>query len=128
MLDRIIEFKKDEKVVAVKNITANEWPFIDSTSQRNFFPEVLLLEAAAQTAIVLYKLSLQDQQTTKERFVLGKIVAEFQNTSCVGDQLEVSVFARKSFNKKGYVDANISSGTKIDICTAQIFYSTITLT
>ena len=52
MIDRVVDIKKGKSLTAIKNITANEWPFL---SNLNHFPETLLIEAATQAALVLYK-------------------------------------------------------------------------
>lgn len=78
LIDRVIEVKKGESLTAIKNITANEWccngaesgawpsvPAVSDSagegrahlSQSHIFPEVLLIEAAAQAALVLYRVS-----------------------------------------------------------------------
>ncbi len=56
MIDRIVEFKKGESLTAIKNITGNEWIYEGQNVKNNIFPETLLIEAAAQAALVLYGL------------------------------------------------------------------------
>lgn len=72
MLDRVVDFKKGESLTAVKNITGNEWVFCSPLTpfganpepsrrdegqpcQTGVFPETLLIEAAAQAAILFYR-------------------------------------------------------------------------
>ncbi len=62
MIDRVVDFQKGESLTAIKNITGNEWmwegqcrPPAGAESPwdtTNVFPETLLIEAAAQAAIL----------------------------------------------------------------------------
>ena len=54
LIDRVEEFKAGESLVAIKNITANEWPFEQDDRDQVYFPPTLLIEAAAQAALVLW--------------------------------------------------------------------------
>lgn len=80
MIDRVVAFQKGESLTAIKNITGNEWMFGSSVEPpganparrvegqcrppaeqespwgiTNIFPETLLIEAAAQAAILFYR-------------------------------------------------------------------------
>ena len=55
MIDRVVDFKKGESLTAIKNITGNEWFFDDQSCKTGVFPETLLIEAAAQAAILFYR-------------------------------------------------------------------------
>lgn len=60
MLDRVLEYTKGQSLIAIKNITANEWFFQEAEDDPNeiqYFPETLLIEAAAQAALVLCNLT-----------------------------------------------------------------------
>ena len=56
LIDKIIDFKMGKSLTAIKNITGNEWIFDDGAlaGRGSIFPETLLIEAAAQAALVLY--------------------------------------------------------------------------
>lgn len=66
MIDRVVDFRKGESLTAIKNITGNEWLFEGQCrppaakespwGTTNAFPETLLIEAAAQAAILFYRL------------------------------------------------------------------------
>lgn len=121
LIDRVIDCKPGESLVAVKNITANEWPFDGHDS--DIYPEVLLIEAAAQAALVLYCLSKTSEPSAQRRlFVLGKIKAEFQGDVTVGNQVRFDVTSGKMMAQGGYSDVeffsqNASRGK------VEIFYS-----
>ena len=61
LLDRVEEYSEGQSLVAIKNITADEWFFQeaeDDPSKTQYFPETLLIEAAAQAALVLYHVNV----------------------------------------------------------------------
>ncbi len=53
LIDKIIDFKMDEKIVGVKNVTANEPFFEGHFPGQPVMPGVLILEAMAQTGGIL---------------------------------------------------------------------------
>ena len=55
MIDRVTAFQKGESLTAIKNITGNEWVFDGQSCPTGVFPETLLIEAAAQAAILFYR-------------------------------------------------------------------------
>lgn len=53
LVDRVIEFEKDVRIKALKNVTINEPFFTGHFPSRPVMPGVLMLEALAQTAALL---------------------------------------------------------------------------
>ena len=53
MVDRVIEIKGDDELVALKNVTINE-PYFQGTIQGDVMPGVLQIEAMAQAAAFSY--------------------------------------------------------------------------
>ena len=121
MIDRVIDIKKGESLVAIKNITANEWPFDDFSSDVKYFPETLLIEAAAQAALVLYHVS-KVGEGEKPGYAIGKISAEFFKDVQIGDQIEIKVTAGKLLSTGGYADIDILT-TQHPAAKIQAFFS-----
>jgi len=108
MIDRVVDFKKGESLTAIKNITGNEWVFEGQPCQTGAFPETLLIEAAAQAALILYHLSKIKEGEKHPRYILGKLQAEFKTAVFVGDQLEIKAYATKLLYTGGYSDVEIT--------------------
>ena len=53
MIDRVVDFKKDESLTAIKNITGNEWVFENHEYPGDVFPETLIIEAFPSPGPVL---------------------------------------------------------------------------
>lgn len=106
MIDRVVEFNEGKSLTAVKNITANEWAFVEA-SGTSVFPETLLLEAAAQAAILLnYKRGEKSAQ--KSKYFLGKTTAEFFRPVVAGDRLLIKAAAGKIMKDGGYINSVIT--------------------
>ena len=119
-IDRITEFEKDKKLVAIKNITANEWNAIGHDDSA-YFPETLIIEAASQAALALYQLSKIKPGEKRPMYILGKVTAEFLQSVAIGDQLVIEARA-KMLEAGGYSDVTISVGD-LKVAQVEIIYS-----
>lgn len=92
LVDRVIDYKEFEFLVAVKNVTINE-PFFNGHFPGNpIMPGVLMLESLAQASAILSNLS----RTPKEGheflyFFAGIDKARFKQIVVPGDQLRLEV-------------------------------------
>ena len=121
LIDRVIEYKEGESLTAIKNITANEWPFNQDIAQATHFPETLIIEAAAQAALILYKISKPQEINKESLFVLGRIQAEFQKEVKVGSQLQLKVSVGKVLKTGGYSNVTIFADAE-SVCEVQVIY------
>lgn len=121
MIDRVVDFKKGESLTAIKNITGNEWFFEGQSCQAGAFPETLLIEAAAQAAILFYRLNNEERSITS-RIFLGQAKAEFARPAHAGDQLILKTLSGKMLKTGGYMDVRASVKEE-KIADVQIFYS-----
>lgn len=94
LIDRIRECEPGRRIVAIKNVTANEPHFQGHFPDRPIMPGVLILEAMAQAAAVLgfRTMGRQPDQTSMYYFA-GIDSARFKRPVVPGDQLEIEVLA-----------------------------------
>ena len=90
MIDRVKECEPRKRVVAVKNVSANEPYFQGHFPGRPIMPGVLILEAFAQAAI-LAMLAEEAPRTDQIYYYLGIDDARFKKPVVPGDQLELEV-------------------------------------
>jgi beta-hydroxyacyl-ACP dehydratase FabZ len=89
LIDRIVELEAD-RVVSIKNVTANEPHFTGHFPGRPVMPGVLIVEAMAQTAGVLVLKQIPDR-ANKLVFLATIEEAKFRKPVIPGDQLRIEV-------------------------------------
>ena len=88
LVDRVIEFEKDKRLKALKNVTINEPFFGGHFPARPVMPGVLILEALAQTAALLsFESAGQDIADDMVVYFVGIDGARFKRVVEPGDQL-----------------------------------------
>ncbi len=103
MIDRVKEIEPGKRIVALKNVSANEPHFQGHFPGRPIMPGVLILEAMAQAAGVLV-FSANNMAEKKDRFVyyyVGIDNARFKKPVVPGDQLELEVIIERSLRGIG---------------------------
>jgi UDP-3-O-[3-hydroxymyristoyl] N-acetylglucosamine deacetylase/3-hydroxyacyl-[acyl-carrier-protein] dehydratase len=94
MIDRVLEFKSEDELVAVKNVTINEPYFTGHYPGNPVMPGVLQLEAMAQAAgiVMLRRMSSEGQVA----YFMSADNVKFRKTVVPGDQLEIRVAITKA--------------------------------
>lgn len=97
LVDRILEYTKDEKLVALKNVTVNEPYFQGHFPDHPIMPGVLILEALAQATGLYAFQSLRDRGDLSEYLYLftGVDNAKFRRQVVPGDQLILTIEPRQ---------------------------------
>ena len=88
LVDRVVEFEANVRILALKNVTINEPFFAGHFPNRPVMPGVMMLEALAQTAALLSFMSLgqaPDENTLV--YFVGIDGARFKRVVEPGDQL-----------------------------------------
>ena len=92
MVDRVKECEPGKRIVAVKNVSANEPFFPGHFPHRPIMPGVLILEAMAQAAGILsFKSHGVTPDANSVYYYVGIDSARFKKPVVPGDQLEVEV-------------------------------------
>jgi 3-hydroxyacyl-[acyl-carrier-protein] dehydratase len=88
LVDRVVEFEKDVRIKAIKNVTINEPFFVGHFPIRPVMPGVLMLEAMAQASALL-SFSSEDKQAQHDTlyYFVGIDNARFKRVVEPGDQL-----------------------------------------
>ncbi|NCT68693.1 MAG: 3-hydroxyacyl-ACP dehydratase FabZ [Rhodanobacteraceae bacterium] len=97
LLDRIVALEPGKRVTALKNVTINEPFFQGHFPGHPVMPGVLIVEAMAQAAGVMIKLSVPHEAAKPAVFYLVKVDnARFNRTVVPGDQLRLEVEHKRS--------------------------------
>lgn len=92
LIDRVVSFEKDQRIVAIKNVTVNEPFFPGHFPHLHVMPGVLIVEAMAQAAAVLSLRSLGHKNDGKwVYYFVGIDGARFKKPVTPGDQLRIEV-------------------------------------
>ena len=92
LIDRVDEYEKDKRLVAIKNVTANEPFFPGHFPHYHVMPGVLIVEAMAQAAAVLSLKSLGHKNDGKwVYYFVGIDGARFKKPVVPGDTLRIEV-------------------------------------
>ena len=92
LIDRVVSFEKDARIVALKNVTVNEPFFPGHFPHYHVMPGVLIVEAMAQAAAVLSLKSLGHKNDGKwVYYFVGIDGARFKKPVVPGDQLVIEV-------------------------------------
>jgi 3-hydroxyacyl-[acyl-carrier-protein] dehydratase len=93
MIDRVKELEPGKRIVALKNVSANEPHFQGHFPGRPIMPGVLILEAMAQAAgIMVFSAEGAVQQNDRQvYYYVGIDNARFKKPVVPGDQLELEV-------------------------------------
>lgn len=96
LVDRVVEFEADRRLVALKGVTMNEPFFQGHFPAKPVMPGVLILEALAQAAALLAILSLPPGDVDgKITYLMGIDDARFRRPVVPGDRLELVVEVTK---------------------------------
>jgi 3-hydroxyacyl-[acyl-carrier-protein] dehydratase len=87
LVDRVIEFVKDKRVVALKNVTINEPFFQGHFPDTPIMPGVLIVEAMGQAGGVLVTQSLPPEKQGRLIYFMGFDKVRFRKPVVPGDQL-----------------------------------------
>ncbi|MDP8265874.1 MAG: 3-hydroxyacyl-ACP dehydratase FabZ family protein [Candidatus Aceula meridiana] len=120
LIDKVVDYKENESLVAVKNITGNEWAVNENDSGSAAFPETLVIEAAAQATLLLT--SQLEKGPSKNLYLIGKVEAEFISAVRIGDQLTLKVLPGKMLKTGGYADISVHA-SEDSVAKIKIFYS-----
>jgi len=123
MIDRVLDWKADESLTAVKNVSINEPFFPGHFPHHPVMPGVLILEAMAQACAVLSMKTLGKlPQDDSVYYFLGIDNARFKRPVSPGDQLRIEVAVKRKmrgiwlFDASATVDGELVASAEL-MCT-----------
>jgi len=102
MVDRVKECEPGKRIVAIKNVSANEPQFLGHFPGRPIMPGVLILEAMAQAAgVMVFSAMDRPQMEHSLYYYVGIDKARFKKPVVPGDVLELEVIFERSLRGIG---------------------------
>lgn len=109
MIDRVLDYKVDESLTAIKNVSINEPFFPGHFPHHPVMPGVLILEAMAQACAILSMRTLGKlPQDDSVYYFLGIDNARFKRPVSAGDQLKIEVQVKRKMRGIWLFDTNAS--------------------
>lgn len=107
MIDRIVELIPRKKAVALKNVSINEQFFTGHFPGNPVMPGVLIIEAMAQSSIVLLFGGEEGSAAQNKglTYYLGSVKARFLHPVFAGDQLKITVEPVKIVSSSAIIKA-----------------------
>jgi 3-hydroxyacyl-[acyl-carrier-protein] dehydratase len=106
MIDKVLEVVPGKEAIAIKNVSGNEKFFIGHFPDNAIMPGALIIEAMAQTAIILFAVGKEKEKSDKKPiYFFGSVKARFFHPVVPGDQLKIKAVNVKSLPNGAYVSA-----------------------
>jgi 3-hydroxyacyl-[acyl-carrier-protein] dehydratase len=105
MLDRVLELEPKHRIVAIKNVTANEIFFLGHFPKDAIMPGAMILEGMGQATIVLFKKSFEEPAPASASLHLfSSCKARFLRPVFPGDQLRFEIELRYTTRAAGMAE------------------------
>jgi 3-hydroxyacyl-[acyl-carrier-protein] dehydratase len=123
MIDKILELDPGKEAVAIKNVSGNDILFLGHFPDKAIMPGAAIIEAMAQTAIVLFA-SGKEAGSSGEKpvYYFGSVKARFLSPVVPGDQIKIRVVNVKTLPTGAYVTGEAFVGDK-KIAEAELVFS-----
>lgn len=112
-IDEIVKIYDDNKIVAVKNVSGDEYYFKGHFPDKPIMPGVLIIEAMAQASIILYSMAKPKITSSNPDYYLGKVKAEFLSPTYPGDKLIIEANKVKFLDNAAITDVVVTANNTI---------------
>ena len=91
LVDRVVEIRRDESAIGIKNVTVNEPFFQGHFPGHPIMPGVMIVESMAQTAAVLVCATVGEESEGKLVYFMSIDQARFRKPVTPGDTMRIKV-------------------------------------
>lgn len=115
LVDRVVDMRRDQSAVGIKNVTINEPYFQGHFPTRPVMPGVMIIESMAQTAAVLVVHTLGPESEGKLVYFMTVDDARFRRPVVPGDRMHIHVTRERrrgnvwKFSAKVMVDDQLAA-------------------
>jgi 3-hydroxyacyl-[acyl-carrier-protein] dehydratase len=123
MIDRILDLEPGKRAVAIKNVTGNDIFFLGHFPEKAVMPGAAIIEAMAQTAIVLFAAGgKQEREGKRPLYYFGSVKARFLSAVTPGDQIRIAVVNEKALPTGAFVSGEAFVGDR-KVSEAELVFS-----
>jgi len=99
-----VELEPGKQAVAIKNVSGNDILFLGHFPDKAIMPGAAIIEAMAQTAIVLFAAGKEGESSGKKStYYFGSVKARFLHPVVPGDQIKIKMVNVKTLPTGAYV-------------------------
>jgi 3-hydroxyacyl-[acyl-carrier-protein] dehydratase len=119
LVDRVVELEMGKRIVGIKNVTINEPFFQGHFPGQPIMPGVLIVEAMAQTAGVLFFKSMPEALRKKAVYFMAIDKVRFRKPVQPGDQIRMEMVVSRqrktvwAFTGKAYVEDQLAAEAEL---------------
>ena len=99
LVDRIIEFEPDKRIVGIKNVTLNERYLAHSSNQAPVLPPTILTEAVAQVGAIL--ILAKPENRARLPYFVGIERVRYRRPVHPGDVVEIEAVVKRLRSRMG---------------------------
>jgi 3-hydroxyacyl-[acyl-carrier-protein] dehydratase len=127
LIDRVIDYKKNEYIQTIKNVTINEHFFVGHFPNKPIMPGVLIIEAIAQSMGILAIKSFNIDNKDGIFYFAGIDKTKFKLPITPGDQIviNVNIIKTRNFFWKAKGTASVNSEIAVSCELSAIYKSNI---
>ncbi|HUE86854.1 MAG TPA: 3-hydroxyacyl-ACP dehydratase FabZ [Vicinamibacterales bacterium] len=112
LVDRIIEFEPDRRIVGVKNVSVNERYLSPATNRRRAaLPPTILTEAVAQVGAIL--ILAKPENRNRLIYFMGIDNVRYRGAVYPGDVVEIEALVKRLRSRMGILSGRARVGGKV---------------
>jgi 3-hydroxyacyl-[acyl-carrier-protein] dehydratase len=112
LVDRIIEFEPDKRIVGIKNVSVNERYLSPATNgQRAALPPTILTEAVAQVGAIL--ILAKPENRHRLIYFMGIDKVRYRGAVYPGDVVEIEALVKRLRSRMGILTGRARVGGKV---------------
>ena len=119
LVDRVVEFQKDKRVLAYKNVTCTEPFFTGQFPGHPVMPGVLVIEALAQAGGLLSHMTRGGPSAGKLSYLVKVDAAKFSRMVVPGDRLDLDVTIKRVIRNMAVYEG-IARVDGVEVATAEV--------
>lgn len=113
LIDKIVEYSDNERIVGIKNVTFNEPFFTGHFPDQPVMPGVLILEAMAQTGAILAHTSEDGVEPGMRIYFAGATDVKWKRMVFPGDTLRIEMVSLKKRKPIWTMKGTVTVGDKV---------------
>jgi 3-hydroxyacyl-[acyl-carrier-protein] dehydratase len=111
LVDRVIEFEPDKRIVGIKNVSVNERYLSPANGQRQALPPPILTEAVAQVGAIL--ILAKPENRNRLIYFMGIEKVRYRGSVYPGDVVEIEALVKRLRSRMGILTGRARVGGKV---------------